>query len=345
MALPTIKGYQIDDETVTRDDINTSVSGKAVIAKIIEQANSGVKIYSSTGADSGTGDVKLMVDTDYLDGIYLRSYTLPTASSTTLGGIKVGTGLTISSGVLSTSGGGYTLPTASSGVLGGVKIGSGITITSGVISTSYLSESSTGKFLATPPYPASGSPAFRILYSVDLPDLPISKLSQDSPSTHIDTTLLGSGTASSTTYLRGDNTWQTISAGGVTSVAANNTTLTVSPTTGAVKVGLNLATANTWTANITAPAFYESSSRKLKRDIKLFRENATDLLTNIKVKQFSYKSDPERLKHVGIIAEENDELFTTPKHNAFDLASSLAILIKGFQELERRVSKLEGGLL
>ena len=35
-----------------------------------------------------------------------NNYTLPTASSTTLGGVKVGSGLSISNGVLSTSGGG-----------------------------------------------------------------------------------------------------------------------------------------------------------------------------------------------------------------------------------------------
>ena len=62
------------------------------------------------------------------------AYTLPTASSDTLGGIKVGTGLSINtSGVLSNSYS-YTLPNATSSVLGGVKIGSNITVSSGTIS-------------------------------------------------------------------------------------------------------------------------------------------------------------------------------------------------------------------
>ena len=64
------------------------------------------------------------------------TYTLPTASTTVLGGVKVdGTSITIASGVISATYS-YTLPTASSTVLGGVKIGSGVTITSGVISVS-----------------------------------------------------------------------------------------------------------------------------------------------------------------------------------------------------------------
>jgi hypothetical protein len=62
-------------------------------------------------------------------------YTLPTASGSVLGGVKVGTGLEITSGVLSATGGGsYTLPTASASVLGGIKVGSGLAIASGVLS-------------------------------------------------------------------------------------------------------------------------------------------------------------------------------------------------------------------
>jgi len=232
MALPTIKGYQLEDETITRDDVNVSTTGKAVITKIVQVSNTGIKINASSGADAGTGDVSLMVDTDYLDGIYLRSYTLPTASASTLGGIKVGTGLSISSGILSVT-----------------------------------------------------------------------------------------------------------AVGGVSSVSNSEGTLTISPTTGAVVATLNLAKANTWTANITAPAFYESSSRKLKKNIKVFRKNATELLKQVKIKEFDFKSTGTH--HIGIIAEDTDSIFSTPLHNSFDLASTIAVLIKGFQELEERVNKLE----
>ena len=60
------------------------------------------------------------------------AYTLPTASSSTLGGIKVGANLSIdaSTGTLSANPGGYTLPAASSSTLGGIKIGSGLSIDS-----------------------------------------------------------------------------------------------------------------------------------------------------------------------------------------------------------------------
>jgi hypothetical protein len=67
------------------------------------------------------------------------AYTLPTATTSVLGGVKVdGTTITIASGVISASASSYSLPTATTSVLGGVKVdGSTITISSGVISSTY----------------------------------------------------------------------------------------------------------------------------------------------------------------------------------------------------------------
>ena len=103
--------------------------------------------HVSTGSDpiatavaSGASGLMSGADKAKLDGIAsgANNYSLPTASSGVLGGIKVGTRLTITDGVLSADeqGGSYTLPTASADTLGGVKIGSGITITDGIISAS-----------------------------------------------------------------------------------------------------------------------------------------------------------------------------------------------------------------
>lgn len=70
----------------------------------------------------------------------LSASRLPIASAGSLGGVRIGSGVTIdpATGVISASSG-YTLPTASANTLGGVKIGSGITITDGVISVSSAS--------------------------------------------------------------------------------------------------------------------------------------------------------------------------------------------------------------
>lgn len=113
----------------------------------------------------GSGNVTISVSGGGGSG---GNYTLPTASSSTLGGVKVGSGLTINtSGVLSadvtastlsayakttdlsavaksgsyndlsnkpTIPSAYTLPAASSSVMGGVKVGNNISVTSGTIS-------------------------------------------------------------------------------------------------------------------------------------------------------------------------------------------------------------------
>lgn len=61
------------------------------------------------------------------------SYILPVATQNTLGGVMIGSGITVdSAGTISAQE--YTLPTASSEVLGGIKVGSGLTITDGVLS-------------------------------------------------------------------------------------------------------------------------------------------------------------------------------------------------------------------
>lgn len=63
------------------------------------------------------------------------SYTLPTASNNTKGGVKVGSGLTMQGEVLNNANPTpYTLPVATNEILGGIKVGSGLSINDGVLS-------------------------------------------------------------------------------------------------------------------------------------------------------------------------------------------------------------------
>ena len=81
-------------------------------------------------------------DTNAMD----LTVSLPTATGTVLGGIKVGNNLSIDgSGVLSANAAAYTLPTADANTLGGVKVGSNLSIDgSGVLSaTAHAPEIST----------------------------------------------------------------------------------------------------------------------------------------------------------------------------------------------------------
>lgn len=66
-----------------------------------------------------------------------RNYHLPIASATTLGGIKVGTNLTIEEdGTLNAESTEYNLPVATSSTLGGIKVGSGLNINNSILSVS-----------------------------------------------------------------------------------------------------------------------------------------------------------------------------------------------------------------
>ena len=65
------------------------------------------------------------------------AYSLPTATSGVLGGIKIGSGLTIDGSGVVTAAGTYTLPEATTSTLGGVIVGTGLAVTSGTVSVSY----------------------------------------------------------------------------------------------------------------------------------------------------------------------------------------------------------------
>lgn len=56
MAKTTVGGAQITDGSVQRADLDVSTTTKAVVAKIVQGTNITI---SSTGVDSGTGDVTI----------------------------------------------------------------------------------------------------------------------------------------------------------------------------------------------------------------------------------------------------------------------------------------------
>jgi hypothetical protein len=114
----------------------TWVTGTSLLTDALPSGN-GFLTKNSDGTYSLTA-VNTIATKNDLSGLTVSSgYTLPTASTSVLGGVKIdGTTITISSGVISAvSSSSYSLPTASTSVLGGVKVdGTTISISSGVIS-------------------------------------------------------------------------------------------------------------------------------------------------------------------------------------------------------------------
>ena len=105
-------------------------------------AGGGGETYTLPTASAETkGGIKigagLSMDGETLNNSNPTAYTLPTAGAETKGGIKIGAGLSMDGEVLNNSNPtAYTLPTASAETLGGVKVGSGLTIEGGVLSAS-----------------------------------------------------------------------------------------------------------------------------------------------------------------------------------------------------------------
>ena len=115
----------VEDEVSTYDDRINSLEEKA-------HTHDNKPILDNTTASF------TISDETKLDGIedHANNYSLPKASDTTLGGIKVGDNLSIDNdGVLSANPGGYTLPPATDHTLGGIIVGNNLTIdTDGVLS-------------------------------------------------------------------------------------------------------------------------------------------------------------------------------------------------------------------
>ena len=109
------------------------------INDLIDNGGGGGSYTLPTASSSTKGGVKigsgLSMNGEVLNNTNPTPYSLPTASSSTKGGVKIGNGLSMSGDTLNnTNPTPYSLPTASANVLGGVKIGQGISINNGVIS-------------------------------------------------------------------------------------------------------------------------------------------------------------------------------------------------------------------
>lgn len=152
----------IELKTGSTNNINLNPGGDVVSSKALRLVGdpTTVGIYfadgtfqnTAGGGNGGSAYILPKASTSVLGGIKIGAglqidaagivsvaYSLPTATSITLGGVKVdGTTITINNnGVISASATNtYTLPTATTSVLGGVKVdGTTITISSGVISS------------------------------------------------------------------------------------------------------------------------------------------------------------------------------------------------------------------
>ncbi|ONG74966.1 hypothetical protein BKK44_04800 [Bacillus cereus] len=99
-----------------------------------------------------------------------------------------------------------------------------------------------------------------------------------------------------------------------------------------------------------AQEFIPSSSRTLKTNIEDLPFSALDKINSVNIKQYHFIRDVERFEsgesitlpiNYGMIAEDSDDVFTTPQKDAVTLYSSVAISIQAIQEVDFKVKNLQ----
>ena len=155
-SVSSLAGTVSDNSAAIRQnaDAITKISEKAADAEDGLSKKQDTLTFDSTPTEGSSNPVTS-------DGIKkaieanTSSYTLPAATADTLGGVKVGSGLSIKDGVLSAENSGsgssdYVLPAATADTLGGVKVGDGLTISDGVLSVKNTGSSGGSGTLSAP---------------------------------------------------------------------------------------------------------------------------------------------------------------------------------------------------
>ncbi|HFK1757047.1 TPA: phage tail spike protein [Bacillus cereus] len=104
------------------------------------------------------------------------------------------------------------------------------------------------------------------------------------------------------------------------------------------------------TGRMWAQEFIPNSSRTLKTDIEDLPFSALDKINSVNIKQYHFIRDIERFEsgesiilpiNYGMIAEDSDDVFTTPQKDAVTLYSTVSISIQAIQEVDFKVKNLQ----
>ena len=93
--------------------------------------------------------------------------------------------------------------------------------------------------------------------------------------------------------------------------------------------------------SIYASAFYASSERKLKKDIRDTTVNGLDVVNGTKIVDFHYKADKTKADKVGFISDDSNPILLDADHKKVDLYNCIGVLMKAVQELSNKVNTLE----
>ena len=89
---------------------------------------------------------------------------------------------------------------------------------------------------------------------------------------------------------------------------------------------------------------HSSCSKKFKTNIVPFERSALELLREVEIKEFNYlprSGEDPNINHIGFIAEDTPEEFSTIYHDRMDYVNCIGLLIKACQELSQEVNLLK----
>lgn len=98
--------------------------------------------------------------------------------------------------------------------------------------------------------------------------------------------------------------------------------------------------ASSFNNTVTAQAFYESSLRKYKTNIKPYKESALEVLKNIDIVTFD-RTDSGIKNKIGVIADDSPSEILNEELNAVDLYKTVFVLTKAVQELQEEIKQLK----
>lgn len=207
----------------------------------------------------------------------------------------------------------YSLPIASATVLGGIKVGTNLSIdANGILSSTDTNTWNANSKDVAGYVSAPGAIANKV-WKTDASGNPGWRDDAD--------------TDTNTTYSAG--------AG----LTLSGTSFSVTKTITASETADTIALRN-GSGQLVATGFFQASSRTLKTNITPFTRSALDIIREVAVVSFNYKTDVIN-KHIGFIAEDTPEELSTRNKNVMDSNNTIGVLLKAIQELESRIKILE----
>ena len=146
------------------------------------------------------------------------------------------------------------------------------------------------------------------------------------------------------TYVLRTSDWFKSLSGTLTMISASDSvvsaTITKKNATSTLGTALDLWYEG-WFRDLHYNNIYNDSALKLKENIVPFDKNALSIIKGTDIVEYNYKSDVEKKRKIGFIADFTPAELSGKDHDRMELDSCVAVLIKAVQELNDRLAKLE----